>query len=263
LGDERLQITGNPEIDEKITRALNDFDTILKEGKGNYSRAVNRFVNGRDLGIAEGEEIMKKLYKKHMKGASRGLKETIMLRFTHKVNPKVIDKAGMVEIKYQTSGYPHYNSIRKRITLLRNHEDEWGHFMHEYAHHIDDQLIMSKTNEFYLSRIKKHGFKVRRLNTYKKYKRVGDDIYVFEGFEQVDPYMSRFYGGDTDKKQWKNLRIILNDPKKVENLADDISTEFVSVGVEQFRRDELIKRFYENDREAFGFILSVLRGDFI
>jgi len=203
-----------------------------------------------------------------LRGASRGLKETIMLRFVHKVNPKVIDKAGKVEIRFAQSGrakyVPYIPGITEeaRIKLIRA-ADEWKQFLHEYGHHIEHEVVRAKSIEFYIVRIKKNGYNVRLLRSFEKYKKAGFDEYTFAGFDHIDPYMGKFYGGDLERIHHKNLRIIVNNPKKIEELKDEVSTEFISMGLQQFKNGDLTKAFHETDPESFGFMLSVIRGDFI
>ncbi|WP_290597058.1 MULTISPECIES: minor capsid protein [unclassified Archaeoglobus] len=255
---------GIPEIDEKIGKALDDFEKALKE-EGSFTKAVNRVVNGRPLSVIESERIGKEIYKSYMKGASKDLRERIQLLLPTKVNRRLIEKAGNVQINYQKSGNPHYNWWKKRITLIRGvgSENEWRDFLHEYGHHLEHYGAEDVVKEFYLARIRKRGYKLRRLNEFKNYEFVGYDVYIFEGFEHISPYMGRFYPSKLAKDSVRNLMRIKENPEVIEDLKGDIMTEFVSVGLEHFATEESMKKLYEADREVFAFLLSVLRGDFI
>jgi len=253
--------TGIPEIDEKIGKALNDFEKALKE-EDSFTRAVNRLVNGgKTIDLNEAQEVFNRVYGKHIKGASKELKEHLRLKLATRISSKVIEKTDLVQIKNRAVARSYYNPVRKEIVLSKVPEMQWNLFLHEYGHHLEHELYRDKVAEFYLARIRKKRYKL--VQAKKFYKHAGEDEYLFLGFEHLEPYAGKFYGGNYEHEHYKVLRAVLNNPKNIEEFKDQITTEVLSVGLQMFENERTIKDLYEKDKELFGFILALLRGDFI
>ncbi len=255
--------TGNPEIDDKISKTLDEFEKVLKED-GSFVRSVNRVINGKQVDLVEAEKIYKRVYGKHIKGASKQLKEHLRTKLATRINPKVLEKTNPVRIVNKKRGRSFYDPTEKKISLVTAPEElQWRRFLHEYGHHLEHELYRREVAEFYLARVRKNGYKLESLGKLYNYKLpFGEDEYAFVGFD-VEPYAGKFYGGEHRSEHYKVLRQVLENPKRIEEFKDKITTEVLSVGLEKFENEATMKSLYENDRELFGFILSLLRGDFL
>ncbi len=258
-GPERAEkpFTEPVEVDERIGRTLNEFEKILKED-GTFTRSVCKFVNGKKLSFEEAEREFTKIYGKHIKGASRELKEHLKTKLVTRISPRVIERTNLVKIKNKRSGRSFYNPLRKEISLVTEPKElQWHGFLHEYGHHLEYELYKEKVVEFYIARVKKNGYKIEPLRKLYNYELpFGMDEYAFVGFD-IEPYAGKFY---VEHSKW---RAILNNPKKIEEFKDQISTEVLSVGLQYFENENTMKELYEKDRELFGFMLTLLRGDFL
>ena len=258
------EITGDPELDKEINSALNEFDKILKE-EGSYVRALNRFVHGERLDVEEAQGRGIRILKKYFgKGGPEEVRNYIQNVFPFRINEDIIDQAGKVGLR--TASFRRYagtyDSIKRVIRISKHYDYKSNTFMHEYGHHLEHTLYLEKSRKFFLARIRKENFKLELLNRHKKYEHLGYDIYHFEGFDHVDPYMGRVYLGKYEDEHRRRMRKLLENPKSIEfddELKDNFTTELVSVGLEHFTREETMKALYEKDREVFGFILSLLR----
>lgn len=264
------KVTGNESIDTSISTALKDFDVALRE-EGNYSRALNRTINGKLLSIDDSDQIGKKLYTKYIRGASRkNLKPTIQSFLPMKVNPDVVRAAGKVQIKYKPWGRASYLLEENQMTIIKASNigggDEWRLFLHEYGHHLEMVGGNSKAaQEFFTARVKSRGYRFKPLREFQKYsgrKDLGWNEYAFEGFEAVDPYAGKIYPyAQSRAEENKILAQLKTNPKRA--LNHDFTTELVSMGLQNMKNEETISSLANTDREYFGFLLALLRGDFL
>ncbi len=261
---EVVEITGDRELDEKISKALNDYEKILKE-EGSFSRALNRFVNEKVISVGETEERGKTLIKFFGKGGPEEVRSYIKHAMPYRVNLEVVEKAGKVGLR-TTAGRTYrgrYFATRREIQISKLYGEKERTFMHEYGHHLDHTLYMEDTRKFFLARIRKHDFKLEMLRKHKGYGHLGFDVYHYDGFDHIDPYAGRVYLGIYEDEHYRRLSKLVKDPKLIETdpeIRNNFHTELLSVGMEYFTREELMKELWEKDRELFGFVLSVLRG---
>jgi len=259
------EITGDRELDEKITKAINEFEKALKEEE-NFSRALNRFVHGRVISPEEAEKLGKMYIKNYFGGGGgEAVQSYIRHVLPYRINPKVLEKAGKVNgirLKPSKSWNGKYDPIEKSIDISKFTDNPARTFMHELGHHLEWNACLEDSRKFFLARIRKHGYKLELLRKHEKYAHLGYSVFHFDGFDHVDPYAGRIYLGKYEKEHIRRLAQVVKDPKLIENpeFRDNLTTEMVSVGMGYFAREESMKELWEKDRELFGFILTVLRG---
>ncbi len=258
------KVTGNEAIDTGISTALKDFDMALRE-EGNYSRALNRTINGKLLSIDDSTQIGKGLYKDYIRGASRkNLKPTIQSFLPLKVNSNVIEAAGNLKIGYQPYGRASYFFEKRKMTLIRG-EEEWRTFLHEYGHHLEAiEGNRKAAQEFFRARVRNRGYRFKPLRDFSRYagRRYLSGEYAFEGFEAVDPYAGKIYPlGKTRAEINRVSTELKTNPKRA--LNHDFTTELVSMGLQNMKNEETISNLADTDREYFGLMLALLRGDFL
>jgi len=257
------QITGDKELDKKITEAINEFEKLLKD-EGNFSRALSRFVHGRDISAEEAEKLGEMYVQKYF-GRDGG--ETVQNYIKHvlpyRINPKVLEKAGKAEVICELAfGYSGaYDPTARIISITPLSRDPARTFMHELGHHLEDKVCIEESRKFFIARARKHNYKLEPLSVHYEYRHI-DDIYHYDGFDHVDPYAGSVYLGLYRKDHERSLAQILKDPKLIENpeIRDHLTTEMTSMGMEHFVREETMRELWVKDRELFGFILAILRG---
>ncbi|MBE8539433.1 minor capsid protein [Geoglobus acetivorans] len=258
------EITGDSELDEKISRALADYEKILNEERS-FSRALNKYINGRAISVSEAEKRGKEYIKFFGKGGPEEVRSYIQNVLPYRVNSKVVERAGKVKIR-TTAGRTYkgrYYHSRREIQISKHYGEKERTFMHEYGHHLDHTLYLDETRKFFIARVKKHGYRLEMLRKHEQYSHLGFDIFHFDGFDHIDPYAGRVYLGTYVDEHYKRLRKLIDNPKLIEtdpDIRNSFHTELLSVGMEYFTREELMKELWEKDRELFGFILSLLRG---
>ncbi len=258
------EITGDKELDEKINRALADYERILKEEKS-FSRALNRYVNGKVISVSEAEKRGRNYIKFFGKGGPEEVRSYIQNVMPYRINSKVVERAGKVKLR-TTAGRTYrgrYYHSKKEIQISKLYDGKERTFMHEYGHHLDHSLYLEETRKFFIARVKKHGYKLEMLKKHEQYRHVGYDVFHFDGFDHIDPYAGKVYLGIYESEHYRRLKRLIDNPKLIEidpDIRNNFHTELLSVGMEYFTREELMKELWEKDRELFGFVLSLLRG---
>ncbi|AIY89908.1 phage head morphogenesis protein [Geoglobus acetivorans] len=261
---EIVEITGDKELDERISRALSDYENLLRE-EGSFSRALNRFIHREPISVSEAEKRGKEYIRFFGKGGPEDVRSYIQNVLPYRINSKVVERAGKVKIR-TTAGRTYkgrYYHSRREIQISKHYGEKERTFMHEYGHHLDHTLYLEETRKFFIARVKKHGYRLEMLRKHEQYSHLGFDIFHFDGFDHIDPYAGRIYLGTYVDEHYKRLRKLVDNPKLIEidpDIRNNFHTELLSVGMEYFTKEELMKELWEKDRELFGFILSLLRG---